>query len=148
MFLERSYTFAQIFFSWYGNSRFFFFFLRCTFNFFFNQSGSVHSLQLIDQESESTYTSSLSLFKALWVEILLPFLLYSALHIPPTLFSSTLEGKQFDLNHELQNYDCEKEVSKWVLLFRILLSHWPLIKQAKVRWIAIRKETCWIVKSN
>jgi hypothetical protein len=49
------------------------------------------------------------------------------------VFSSTLEGKQLDLNHELQNYDCEKEVSKWVLLFRILLSHWPLTKQAKVR---------------
>jgi len=56
----------------------FFFFLDVLLIFFFNQSGSVHSLQLIDQESESTCTSSLSLFKALWVEILLHLFSFTA----------------------------------------------------------------------
>jgi len=61
--------------------------------------------------------------------------------------------KLFDLNNEFHSYTCERQVSKWALLFRIYLAFTTVSckvdhQSSMHEFIAVRKETLWIVKPN
>jgi hypothetical protein len=137
-----------------------FFFCFCLWSGFFfrfsNHKVYIPYNSLLAKKRERTCTSLFFLFKACIMG-------WNSLASFPTLHPNSIQyiflpwiffwnRKLFDLNNELHSYTCERQVSKWALLFRIYLAF--TIVSCKVdqssmhEFIAIRKETLWIVKAN